>query len=165
LKKALALAVVAAAAAACAGPDTKATAESQAPAATAAAPPAHCVPPPQDLVVKDLEPGKGDPVRFRAAVLVSYTGWVYDGCKPDFKGAMFDTSEGKAPFSFMVGAGRVIRGWDEGLLGIKEGGKRLLIIPPEKAYGVNSPPGSNIPPNSPLVFEVRLEHIIMQPPK
>ena len=161
MKKVIALAVLVAAAG-CAGTETKSTSEAEAAPAAATA---HCVPPPNDLVVKDLEPGKGDKVRFRAAVLVSYTGWLYDGCKPDFKGKMFDTSEGKAPFSFMVGAGRVIRGWDEGLLGMQEGGKRLLVIPPQQAYGPNSPPGSGIPPNSPLVFEVRLDHIIQQPPQ
>jgi FKBP-type peptidyl-prolyl cis-trans isomerase len=164
LKKALVLAILAAAAAGCAGPETKSTTIAEA-APAAAAPAAHCVPPPSELVTKDEEPGKGDAVRFRSAVLVNYTGWVYDGCKPDFKGEMFDTSEGKLPFSVMVGAGRVIRGWDEGLLGMKEGGKRLLVIPAHKAYGPNPPPGSRIPPNSALVFEVRLEHIIMQPPK
>ena len=160
MKKALVLAILAAAAVACAGPETKSTT-----AAAVAAPARNCVPPPSELVVKDEEPGSGDAIRFRSAVLVNYTGWVYDGCKPDFKGEMFDTSEGKMPFSVMVGAGRVIRGWDEGLLGLKEGGKRLLVIPSDKAYGPNSPAGSKIPPNSALVFEVKLEHIIMQPPK
>jgi FKBP-type peptidyl-prolyl cis-trans isomerase len=164
LKKAFALAVLVAAAG-CAGPETQSTSISQAAVAPAAAATTHCVPPPNDLVVKDLEPGKGDKIRFRAAVLVTYTGWVYDGCKPDFKGRMFDSSEGKQPISFMVGAGRVIRGWDDGLLGMQEGGKRLLIIPAQQAYGPNSPPGSGIPPNSPLVFEVHLDHIIMQPPQ
>lgn len=160
MKKALALAITAIAAAGCAGTETKSTTM-----AAAAAPAPSCVAAPADLVVKDEEPGSGDAIRFRSAVLVDYTGWVYDGCKPDFKGAMFDTSEGKLPFSVMVGAGRVIRGWDEGLLGLKEGGKRLLVIPADKAYGPNPPAGSKIPPNSALVFEVKLEHIIMQPPK
>ena len=161
MKKALALAILAAAAG-CAGPEHKTTTVSQAAPAATAAPASQCVPPPADLTVKDLEPGKGDTVRFRTAVLVSYTGWLYDGCKPDFKGAMFDTSEGRTPISVMVGVGRVIRGWDEGLLGMKEGGSRLLLIPADKAYGSHPPPGGKIPPNAPLVFEVRLEHIIMQ---
>ena len=160
MKKALVLAILAAAAVACAGPETKSTT-----VAAVATPAKNCVPPPSELVVKDEEPGTGDAIRFRSAVLVDYTGWVYDGCKPDFKGEMFDTSEGKIPFSVMVGAGRVIRGWDEGLLGLKEGGKRLLVIPSDKAYGPNPPVGSKIPANSALVFEVKLEHIIMQPPK
>jgi len=163
LNKVIAIAALAAALAGCAGTETKTTAsESAAPAPAQAA--ASCVPPPTDVVVKDIDPGKGDTVRFRTAVLANYTGWVYDGCKPDQKGVMFDTSEGKMPISIMVGVGRVIRGWDEGLLGMKEGGKRLLVIPADKAYGAHPPPGSKIPPNSALVFEVTLEHIIMQPP-
>ena len=125
--------------------------------------PAACTPPPADLVTRDLEPGNGDAARFRSAVLVSYTGWLYDGCKPDLKGAEFDTSVGRpTPFGFIVGAGRVIRGWDRGVIGMKEGGKRLLVIPPEKAYGSGGAPGGKIPPNSTLVFEVNLEKIIMQ---
>ena len=77
--------------------------------------------------------------------------------------ASFDSSVGRGPFSFRVGAGRVIMGWDEGLVGMKEGGKRLLVIPPDKAYGERSPT-PKIPPNSTLVFEVDLAKIIQQPP-
>jgi FKBP-type peptidyl-prolyl cis-trans isomerase FkpA len=163
LNKALACAALAVAVAGCAGTQTK-DAQSPAPAPVAMAPAASakCVPPPTDLVVKDLEPGKGDSARFRTAVLVDYTGWLYDGCKPDFKGAEFDSSSGRQPLSFMVGVGRVIRGWDEGVIGMKEGGKRLLIIPADKAYGSSGAPGGKIPPNSALVFEVRLDHIILQ---
>lgn len=122
-----------------------------------------CIPPPKDLVVKDIEEGTGQTVRFRSAVLVGYTGWVYDGCKPDFKGKQFDSSYDRpTPFGLTVGAGRVIKGWDEGLMGMKEKGKRLLIIPPDKAYGARSPSPA-IPPNSTLVFEVELVQIIYQP--
>jgi FKBP-type peptidyl-prolyl cis-trans isomerase len=96
-------------------------------------------------------------------VLVGYTGWVYDGCKPDFKGTEFDSSRGRpAPFGLTVGAGQVIKGWDEGLMGMKEKGKRLLVIPPDKAYGARSPTPS-IPANSTLVFEVELVQIVYQP--
>ena len=161
MKKKLSLALMLAfALAGCASNDTKSVPEAA--AAKPAAPAKACVPPPTEMVVKDLKPGTGDTARFRSAVLVSYTGWLYDGCAPEFKGAVFDTSEGKAPISFMVGAGRVIRGWDEGLIGLKEGGRRLLIIPPDKAYGAGGAPGGKIPPNSTLVFEVGLEKIIMQ---
>lgn len=127
-------------------------------------PVAACKPAPSELETKDLKPGTGDTVRFRSAVLVSYTGWLYDGCAKDLKGAMFDTSEGRpTPFGFIVGAGRVIRGWDEGVIGMKEGGTRLLVIPSDKGYGARgSPP--KIPPNAPLVFEVTLVKIIQQPP-
>lgn len=124
---------------------------------------AACAPAPSELVVKDLQPGTGDTARFRSAVLVSYTGWLYDGCKPDFKGAQFDTSEGRVtPFGFVLGAGRVIRGWDQGVIGMKEQGKRLLIVPPQMGYGAAGAP-PKIPPNATLVFEVTLEKILQQP--
>lgn len=142
-------------------PESKpAAAASPAPIARASS---ACVPAPSELEVKELDAGKGEErVRFRTAVLVNYTGWVYDGCKADRKGEMFDTSAGRAtPFGFMVGAGRVIKGWDEGLIGMKEGGKRLLVIPPDKAYG-SSPPTPKIPPNSTLVFEVELLKVLQQ---
>jgi FKBP-type peptidyl-prolyl cis-trans isomerase FkpA len=114
-----------------------------------------CQATPKDLVVKDLQVGEGRDVVPRASVMVFYTGWLYDGCKPDFKGAQFDSNrERPVPFGLVVGAGRVIKGWDEGLLGMKEkGAKRLLIIPPDKAYGAAGI-GDKIPPNSALVFEV-----------
>ncbi|HSN20837.1 MAG TPA: FKBP-type peptidyl-prolyl cis-trans isomerase [Usitatibacter sp.] len=122
-----------------------------------------CAPVPTELQTRDLQPGTGDTVRFRSAVLVNYTGWIYDGCAKDLKGAKFDSSEGRpAPFGFIVGAARVIRGWDEGVIGMKEGGKRLLIIPASKAYGPRGVPG-RIPPNSALVFEVQLAKIVQQP--
>ena len=162
----LSLAAAALAAGCAQTPESKpsTTAAAPAPAPAAAAPASGCAAPPRELQVKDLEPGKGeDPVRFRSAVLVHYTGWTYDGCKADLKGGMFDTSTSRAvPFSFMVGVGRVIRGWDEGLIGMKEGGKRLLVIPPDKAYGAASPTPA-IPPNSTLVFEVTLVKIVGQP--
>jgi FKBP-type peptidyl-prolyl cis-trans isomerase len=125
--------------------------------------PVVCKPAPAELVTQDLEPGKGETVRFRSAILVNYTGWLYDGCARDLKGPKFDSSEGRpTPFGFIVGAGRVIRGWDEGLIGMNEGGKRLLVIPSDKAYGVNGAP-PRIPPNATLVFEVTLVKIVQQP--
>lgn len=132
---------------------------------TASAPAATCKPAPTELLTQDLEPGSGtDTVRFRTPVLVEYTGWLYDGCARDLKGKQFDTSQTRgAPLGLIVGAGRVIKGWDEGLIGMKKGGKRLLVIPPEKAYGAKGVPGT-IPPNSTLVFEVTLFSIIGQPP-
>lgn len=136
--------------------------------ATAAAPAAprtsQCVPAPTTLLVTELEQGKGDPVVPRTAVLVSYTGWLYDGCKPDLKGNMFDTSIGRpTPFGLVVGAGRVIKGWDEGLVGMREKGKRMLVIPPDKAYGAGGAPGGMIPPNSTLVFEVEVVQVLQRP--
>jgi FKBP-type peptidyl-prolyl cis-trans isomerase len=149
----------------CATQEPKSTATTQAATATTAAvapSPAprrsDCTPPPSELVIKDIEVGKGDAARFRSPVLVHYKGWLYDGCAADYKGAMFDQST-QMPFSVMVGVGRVIKGWDEGLVGMKEQGKRLLIIPPDKAYGLQGAPGK-IPPNATLVFEVDLAKII-----
>jgi len=122
-----------------------------------------CTPPPKTLVVKDLEKGSGDVVVVRSAVLVGYTGWLYDPCAKDHKGEKFDSSDGRpTPFGFMVGAGRVIKGWDEGLVGMQKGGKRLLVIPPDKAYGDKDK--GKIPANSTLVFEVALVDIAFTPP-
>ena len=135
-----------------------ATAQDTKPAADAKA---GCTPAPADLVVKDLKKGTGDPVQPRTAVLVGYTGWFYDPCAKDHKGEKFDSSEGRAtPLGLIVGSGRVIQGWDEGLVGMQEGGKRELVIPANKAYGEKG--RGKIPPNSPLVFEVELVKILSQ---
>jgi FKBP-type peptidyl-prolyl cis-trans isomerase len=120
--------------------------------------PAKCATPPTELVIKEVAPGKGEATAaFRSAVLVQYTGWLYDGCAKDFKGEKFDTSEGRTtPFGFLVGTGKVIKGWDEGVLGMKVGQKRMLIIPPDKAYGERSVGGGKIPAGSTLVFDVEV---------
>lgn len=159
----IALATALAAAGCAQTPETKTTAA--APAAAPAAPAkSACAAPPKELEVKDLAPGKGEDARFRSAILVHYTGWTFDGCAPEHKGEVFDTSSTRGiPISFMLGAGRVIKGWDEGIVGLKEGGKRLLVIPPDKAYGAQSPT-PKIPPNSTLIFEVELVKVIQQPP-
>jgi FKBP-type peptidyl-prolyl cis-trans isomerase FkpA len=119
---------------------------------------AQCTPAPQGLVKKDTAPGTGTiGADVHNPILVSYTGWLYDPCAKDFKGAQFDTSQGRVtPFGFILGAGKVIKGWDEGLLGMKEGGKRTLIIPPNMAYGAAGAGGGRIPPNATLVFDVEL---------
>jgi FKBP-type peptidyl-prolyl cis-trans isomerase len=126
---------------------------------------AACAAPPKNLVVKDVEPGKGDvAVTPRSGVLVHYTGWLYDGCAKDFKGEQFDSSVGRpVPFSFLVGVGKVIKGWDEGVVGMKPGGKRMLVIPPEMAYGERSMGGGKIPAGSTLVFDVQLVAIPVPP--
>ncbi|MDQ3025780.1 MAG: FKBP-type peptidyl-prolyl cis-trans isomerase [Pseudomonadota bacterium] len=161
MKNIFALAAVGTLAIGCATAQEKSA--TPAPAAAAPSSTASCPAPPKDLVVKDLQKGTGEVVAFRTAVLVGYTGWVYDGCAQDLKGEKFDSSEGRAtPFGLMVGAGRVIKGWDEGLIGMQTGGKRLLVIPPEKAYGARSPT-PKIPPNSTLVFEVTLVDIAASP--
>lgn len=89
-------------------------------------------------------------------VIVHYTGWLYDAKAPEGKGAKFDSSvDRKEPFSFPLGGGRVIRGWDVGVAGMKEGGKRTLIIPPGMGYGSRGA-GGVIPPNATLLFDVEL---------
>ena len=138
--------------------------EKTADAATPAAP-AKCEAPPKDLVTKDLVVGTGRTVESRMPVLVNYTGWLYDGCAKDFKGKEFDTSIGRpAPFGFLAGIGNVIKGWQQGVIGMKEKGKRLLIIPPQLAYGARAI-GDKIPANSTLVFEIDLITIIGPPPQ
>jgi FKBP-type peptidyl-prolyl cis-trans isomerase len=135
-----------------------------APPAKSAASKAECAPPPTELTMKDLEKGTGREVKFRSAVTVGYTGWLYDGCAKDFKGQEFDSNvKSRTPLAFMVGAGRVIKGWDEGLVGVREKGKRLLIIPPDKAYGERGAGGGKIAPNATLVFEVYVDQIVFQP--
>ncbi len=92
-------------------------------------------------------------------ILVHYTGWLYDPAAPDGKGAQFDSSRARvAPFSFIVGVGRVIKGWDQGTPGMKIKGKRTLIIPASLAYGERERP--KIPANSNLLFDIELIDIV-----
>ena len=100
----------------------------------------------------DLVVGTGATATSGRSVTVSYTGWLYDASKTDFKGNQFDSN---ASFTFVLGAGRVIAGWDQGVVGMRVGGQRRLIIPPSLAYGSQSP-SSAIPPNSTLVFDITL---------
>ena len=92
-------------------------------------------------------------------VVVHYTGWLHDPSKADGHGSKFDSSvDRRQPFEFVLGGGQVIRGWDEGVAGMKVGGKRTLVIPPEMAYGARGA-GGVIPPNATLVFDVELVEV------
>jgi FKBP-type peptidyl-prolyl cis-trans isomerase FkpA len=106
----------------------------------------------------DLSPGTGVEITSGQTALVHYTGWLYDAAAPENKGKQFDSSVGGEPFEFPLGAGAVIQGWDQGVVGMKVGGKRKLVIPPEMGYG-NRGAGGVIPPGATLVFDVELVEI------
>jgi peptidylprolyl isomerase len=107
----------------------------------------------------DLTPGNGAEIKSGQTALVHYTGWLYDAAAPENKGKKFDSSvDRNEPFDFPVGAGMVIKGWDEGVAGMKVGGKRRLVIPPEMGYGSRGA-GGVIPPGATLVFDVELVEI------
>ena len=108
---------------------------------------------PSGLQYEDTVTGTGDTAQAGNDVTVHYTGWLYADGK---KGSKFDSSKDRNdPFSFSLGAGMVIRGWDEGVQGMKVGGTRVLVIPPELGYGARGA-GGVIPPNATLMFEVEL---------
>ena len=108
---------------------------------------------PSGLQYEDTVVGSGDAAEAGDQVSVHYTGWLYaDGSK----GAKFDSSKDRGtPFEFPLGAGHVIRGWDEGVQGMKVGGSRTLVIPAALGYGARGAGGA-IPPNATLLFEVEL---------
>jgi len=104
----------------------------------------------------DGKVGTGNEAAAGRQVTVHYTGWLYDEAKPDHKGRKFDSSRDRnEPFDFHLGGGEVIRGWDEGVAGMKVGGQRTLTIPPAMGYGARGA-GGVIPPNATLVFDVEL---------
>ncbi len=108
---------------------------------------------PSGLQYEDSVPGSGKAAQAGGPVSVHYTGWLYEN---GVKGAKFDSSKDRnEPFEFHLGAGHVIKGWDEGVQGMQEGGTRVLVIPPELGYGARGA-GGVIPPNATLMFEVEL---------
>ena len=126
------------------------------------APPAAAAAPVEvkDLVKKDTKEGAGKAAEKGKAVSVHYTGWLYDAAAPEQKGKKFDSSlDRQIPFGFILGAGKVIKGWEEGVVGMKEGGKRTLVIPASLGYGDRGA-GGVIPPGATLLFEVELLKIL-----
>jgi FKBP-type peptidyl-prolyl cis-trans isomerase FkpA len=140
---AAALAVALGAAAACGGGGDSS------PAAPSGPPPPSAPFSQTDLVV-----GTGTEATAGRTASVTYTLWLYDPAQPQSKGQQIETNVGGPAFSFTLGAGRVIRGWEQGVPGMKVGGQRRLIIPPDLAYG--STRQGAIPPNSTLVFDISL---------
>jgi FKBP-type peptidyl-prolyl cis-trans isomerase FkpA len=126
------------------------------PPATPAAPPAAAAPE-ETVLVTDVVKGMGDEAFPGMVVIVHYTGWLYDAAAPDHHGRQFDSSRDRGqPLSFPLGSGRVIRGWEQGIPGMKVGGKRRLVIPPSLAYGSRGAGNGVIPPNATLIFDVEL---------
>ena len=109
-----------------------------------------------ELQKQDVRVGTGNDAVSGRPVTVHYTGWLYDAAKPDHKGTKFDSSRDRnEPFTFTLGGGQVIRGWDDGVAGMKVGGQRTLTIPPDFGYGARGA-GGVIPPNATLLFDVEL---------
>jgi FKBP-type peptidyl-prolyl cis-trans isomerase FkpA len=108
------------------------------------------------LEVTDVVAGTGAPAVPGTRVTVHYSGWLYDHARPEHKGLAFDSSrDGGKPFSFELGRGQVIDGWDQGVSGMRVGGQRRLVIPADLAYGASGA-GGVIPPGATLVFDVEL---------
>jgi FKBP-type peptidyl-prolyl cis-trans isomerase FkpA len=110
----------------------------------------------EELQKIDIKQGDGAEAVSGKVVIVHYSGWLYDPAAPEGKGKKFDSSlDRKVPFGFFLGEGKVIKGWDQGIVGMKTGGKRRLIIPPQLGYGERGA-GGVIPPNATLIFDVEL---------
>ena len=103
----------------------------------------------------DLVVGTGALAGPGSLVTVAYTGWLHDSSRPEAKGRQFDSN---TAYQFRLGTGAVIRGWDQGVSGMRVGGQRRLVIPPDLAYG-NQSPGGIIPPNATLVFDITMNNV------
>ena len=111
------------------------------------------------MIIETVETGAGEAIQAGQTAVVHYTGWLFDPQAELNRGEKFDSSRDRGqPFSFPVGAGRVIRGWDEGVAGMLVGERRILTIPPEMGYGARGA-GGVIPPNAMLIFDVELLEI------
>jgi FKBP-type peptidyl-prolyl cis-trans isomerase FkpA len=114
---------------------------------------------PDELVIDEVTAGEGDAIQAGQMAVVHYTGWLYDETASDKRGRKFDSSRDRnEPFAFSLGAGEVISGWDEGVAGMRVGGRRILTLPPSMAYGSRGA-GGVIPPNATLIFDVELLEI------
>jgi len=134
-----------------AGPDDAADSQASAPAESR-----EIVP---GLTARTLRPGDGETAEAGDIAVVHYTGWLHDESAPDNRGSKFDSSRDRGQhFEFPLGAGRVIRGWDQGVAGMQVGEVRELTIAPELAYGERGA-GNLIPPGATLVFEVELADV------
>jgi FKBP-type peptidyl-prolyl cis-trans isomerase FkpA len=114
--------------------------------------PTNLTPPRGNFTQVDLVVGSGATANTGNRITVGYSGFLYDPAQADNKGRQFDSN---TAFTFTLGAGQVIKGWDQGIVGMRVGGQRRLVIPPELAYG-NQAVGATIPANATLVFDVRL---------
>lgn len=121
-----------------------------------AAPQAEPAPPAPQVEIIDRVVGKGKEATIGSTVLVHYTGWLHKPLAPKQRGKKFDSSLDRGdPLEFQLGAGRVIKGWEQGVAGMKVGGKRTLVIPSALAYGSRGA-GGMIPPDADLIFDVEL---------
>jgi FKBP-type peptidyl-prolyl cis-trans isomerase FkpA len=109
-----------------------------------------------EFTIIDNQLGEGREAEKGLTITVHYSGWIYDENEDDKKGNKFDSSKDRnEPFTFVLGVGQVIKGWDDGFAGMKIGGTRTIIIPSEMGYGSRGA-GSVIPPNADLIFDVEL---------
>jgi len=115
---------------------------------------------PAALTVIEGGIGTGTAAVAGKTVKVHYTGWLYNTTKVNNKGTQFDSSIGKAPLTFTIGANQVIAGFEQGVIGMKVGGKRTVYIPSGLAYGANGAGNGAIPPNSGLVFDLELVEVL-----
>ena len=136
---------------------TRAACGRDAPVEATPATTADALPPVTELQRVDVVKGVGEGISSGQTAVVHYTGWLYEPAAADQKGKKFDSSRDRGdPFRFEIGAGGVIKGWEEGVQGMQVGGQRRLVIPAHLGYGEEGAGGGVIPPNATLLFDVEL---------